>query len=337
MTEACLTLLSVPLSAAAGAALDCLLGDPAWLPHPIRGIGLLVARLERAWLHPDLSAAQARARGRALVALVIGITGGVTAAVTVLAYMAHPVAGFIVASAIAWLMLSARTLQREALRVKARLDVGDLAGARLALSFIVGRDTQELSEEQVIKAAVETVAENTSDGIVAPFFYCCLTGPVGGAIYKAINTMDSMVGYKNHTYVNFGRAAARTDDAANYVPARLAALSMLAAAAASRRFDGKGARRVWRRDRRKHASPNSAQTESVCAGALGLALAGNASYGGVLHEKPVIGDAVRAPERADIENAVRLMWGTEAIFILVMTAASAALWGGVALWGAWPG
>ncbi len=186
--------------------------------------------------------------------------------------------------------------------------------------MLVGRDTAELTETQVAKAAIETVAENTSDGVIAPMFYLMIGGPVLGFVYKAINTMDSMLGYKNDKYINFGRCAAKVDDAANFLPARLSALGMIAAAALTG-FDGKNAARVWRRDRRKHASPNSAQTESVCAGALHIQLAGNAFYFGKLYEKPFIGDPDRPVEAADISRSCRLMYGTSVILLLVLEAA----------------
>jgi len=182
--------------------------------------------------------------------------------------------------------------------------------------MLVGRDTENLSEQQVIKAAVETVAENTSDGVIAPLFWMMLGGPVFGFMYKAINTMDSMVGYKNDRYLYFGRIPAKLDDIVNYIPARLSALGMIAAAAIAG-FDGKNAARIWKRDRRKHASPNSAQTESVCAGALHIQLAGNAYYFGKLYEKPFIGDPDRAVEQEDIPRSCRLMYGTS-VFLLVI-------------------
>jgi len=181
----------------------------------------------------------------------------------------------------------------------------------------VGRDTEDLTEAQVVKATVETVAENTSDGVIAPLFWMLLGGPVGGFLYKAVNTMDSMVGYKNDRYLYFGRVAALTDDVLNYLPARLSALGMIAAAALLPGFDGANAQRIWRRDRRKHASPNSAQTESVCAGALRVRLAGNASYFGKVLEKPFIGDDLRPIEPEDISRSCRLMYGTSVILLLV--------------------
>ena len=185
--------------------------------------------------------------------------------------------------------------------------------------MIVGRDTAVLDREGILRAAVETVAENTSDGVTAPLFYIALAGAVGGFFYKAANTMDSMIGYKNETYADLGRCAARLDDVLNYVPSRLTALLMIAVCPLLR-LDAGNALRIWRRDRRKHASPNSAQTESDCAGALHLRLAGDAQYFGTLHKKPYIGDDDRPIEPADIRRANRLMYGTSVLMLLISAA-----------------
>ena len=185
----------------------------------------------------------------------------------------------------------------------------NLAAARTAVSMIVGRDTDVLDETGVAKAAVETVAENTSDGVIAPMLYLAIGGPAAGFLYKAVNTMDSMVGYKNEKYLYFGRCAAGLDDILNFIPARISALLMIAASFLSGKdYNGKNAWRVWKRDRRNHASPNSAQTESVCAGSMGICLAGNASYFGKTVEKPTIGDTERAVEYEDIKRANMLMY-----------------------------
>ena len=197
-------------------------------------------------------------------------------------------------------------LAQESTNVYRQLEKDDLPAARKAVSRIVGRDTEKLTREGVTKAAVETVAENASDGVIAPLFYMMLGGAPLALTYKAVNTMDSMVGYKNEKYLNFGRAAAKLDDAANYLPSRIAALLWIAAAALTGN-DAKGAWRIWRRDRRNHASPNSAQTESACAGALGVQLAGPATYFGEYYDKPTIGDAARAIEPKDILRANRMM------------------------------
>ena len=196
--------------------------------------------------------------------------------------------------------------------------------AQRAVGRIVGRDTQCLDRDGVTRAAVETVAENTSDGVIAPLFWLALGGLPLGMVYKAVNTMDSMVGYRNERYLFFGRAAARTDDAAHYLPARLSALLMCLAAALLPGCRGRDALRIWRRDRRKHKSPNSAQTEAACAGALGVQLAGDASYFGTLVRKPTIGEAERPIRPEDIPAANRLMYGTE-VLCLALCAAAAVL------------
>ena len=196
---------------------------------------------------------------------------------------------------------------QESTNVYRELTKPDLPAARIAVSRIVGRDTQALTAEGVTKAAVETVAENASDGVIAPLFYMLLGGAPLALTYKAINTMDSMVGYKNERYLHFGRAAAKLDDIANFLPSRIAALLWVAAAALTGN-DARSAWRIWRRDRRNHASPNSAQTESACAGALNVQLAGPAYYFGQYYPKPTIGDAVRPIEPEDIRRADRMMY-----------------------------
>ena len=190
--------------------------------------------------------------------------------------------------------------------------------------MLVGRDTDRLTEAEVLRAAVETVAENTSDGVIAPLFFMMLGGPAGGFFYKAVNTMDSMVGYKNEKYLYFGRFAAKMDDIVNFIPARLSALGMIAAAWFTG-CDARNADRIWKRDRRKHASPNSAQTESVTAGALHIRLGGPASYFGVLHDKPTLGDPDREIERADVGKSCRLMYGTTVFWLLLFTLMSLGL------------
>ena len=201
---------------------------------------------------------------------------------------------------------------------------GTLEQARAAVARIVGRDTAALSAGGVTKAAVETVAENFADGVAAPMFYMLLGGAPLALCYKAVNTMDSMVGYKNERYLYFGRAAAKLDDAANYLPARMAAL-LLAGAAALTGQNARGALRIWRRDRRSHASPNSAQTEAVMAGALGVQLAGPASYFGKLYEKPTIGDALRPVEPGDILRANRMLYAAGTLCMALLACARAAV------------
>jgi len=203
----------------------------------------------------------------------------------------------------------------ESKKVVTALQREGLDAGRRQVAMLVGRDTQDLTEAQVIKATVETVAENTSDGVIAPLCWMIVGGAVGGLFYKAVNTMDSMVGYKNDKYLYFGRWAAKLDDAVNFVPARLSALAMIGAAFLLK-LDGPNAWRIWRRDRRNHTSPNSAQCESACAGALGVQLGGSASYFGKLYEKPTIGDPDRPIEGADVDRACKLMYGTSVLLLL---------------------
>ena len=303
-----------------GFLIDCLVGDPAALPHPIVLIGKGIAALERL-LRARFPATPEgeRAAGRILVVCMLLLSAVIPAAILWICFRINRWLCFAVCCIMSWQIFAAKCLKQEAQKVQRCLDAGDLPAARRQVSMLVGRDTEQLTETQVAKAAIETVAENTSDGVIAPLFYMMLGGPVLGFVYKAINTMDSMLGYKNEKYIHFGRCAARTDDVANYIPARLSALGMIAAAPLTG-FDGKNAARIWRRDRRKHASPNSAQTESVCAGALHIQLAGNAYYFGKLYEKPFIGDPDRAVEPADISRTCRLMYGTSILLLAVFEA-----------------
>ncbi len=295
---------------ALGFVLDLMLGDPHGLPHPVRLIGALIALLEKKLLGVPARGTRRGQfrRGVWMAALVAAAATGTAALLLGGAYLLHPAAGVAAEAVMTYYLLAARSLKEESMAVYCRLREGDLPGARTAVSMIVGRDTQCLDSQGVIKAAVETVAENTSDGVIAPMLYTAFGGPVLGFLYKAVNTMDSMVGYQNERYLYFGRAAARLDDGLNYLPARVSAWLMIGAAfLGGKDFSGPGAYRIWKRDKRNHKSPNSAQTEAVCAGALGIRLAGDASYAGRRVEKPFIGDALRPPEASDIPRANRLM------------------------------
>lgn len=304
----------------AGFVLDLLFGDPHWLPHPIRLIGRLISFLEKK-LYDETK--NLRARGGVLVVLVLLITGVVSGGILYFVYRIQPVAGCAVESIMTYQILAVRSLKVESMKVYDALQTGTIEDARRAVSMIVGRDTACLNEAGVTKAAVETVAENTSDGVIAPMIALAVGGPFLGFLYKAVNTMDSMIGYKNDRYLLFGRTAAKLDDVVNYLPARISAYLMIAAAyLAGRDFDGTRAFSVYRRDRRKHASPNSAHTEAVCAGALGVRLAGDASYFGKIVKKPYIGDDVRPVEISDIRRANRLLYVTaflcEAILLVLL-------------------
>lgn len=306
-----------------GFLLDLLVGDPHRLPHPVRLIGRLTGKLEEMLRGGD--AKRNLRQGVCLVVCVVCCTVAVAAAVLFLAYRIHPYVGIAVETIMTYQLLAVKCLKTESGKVYDRLKARDLQGARCAVSMIVGRDTASLDEEGIAKAAVETVAENTSDGVIAPMLYTALGGPVLGFFYKAVNTMDSMVGYKNERYLYLGRAAAKLDDLLNFLPARVSAwLMILSAFAGGRDFSGRGAIRIWRRDRRKHASPNAAQMESVCAGALGIRLAGDASYFGKVVKKPYIGEERRKVEDEDIRRANRLLyltaWSGEILCLLFLLA-----------------
>jgi adenosylcobinamide-phosphate synthase len=304
------------LAVFAGAVLDWLIGDPLGGYHPICLIGRLVSCLEGMLLKTSDSALVKRRRGVLLVLLVLVLAAAAAGLLGILAYRVNVLLGFAYEAFLAAFMLSARSLYRAGMRVYSAYARGDVEAAREAVSMVVGRDVDRLSGEGIIRAAVETVAENTSDGLTAPLFYMLLLGPVGGVLYKSVNTMDSMAGYKNEKYIDFGRCAAKTDDVFNYIPSRLTGLLMVAAAYICG-LDGANAWRIFRRDRLAHSSPNSAHTESACAGALGVRLAGDAWYGGVLHEKPYIGDSSRNVECDDIRRACRLMLVTYLLALLL--------------------
>ena len=300
-----------------GFVLDALFGDPAWLPHPVVYMGKAISKLEK-FLRPRLpKTPQGELLGGAIVAFCLPVgTFLLTGLVCWGAARLHPLLGLAVQMFWCGQALAARGLVQESTNVYKELKKPDLPGARKAVSRIVGRDTAELTAEGVTKAAVETVAENASDGVIAPLLYMLVGGAPLALTYKAINTMDSMLGYKNEKYLYFGRIPAKLDDAANYLPSRLAALLWVAAAAFTHN-DAKGAWKIWRRDRRRHASPNSAQTESACAGALGVQLAGPAYYFGQYYPKLTIGDALRPIEPEDILRANKMMYA-ESILALAI-------------------
>ena len=300
-----------------GFLLDLCFGDPRWLPHPVRAMGWLISHLETAIRDRLPKTPQGeRLGGIVLVSGVLSVTGVCAYGILWAAGRIHPILGLAVECIMCYQMLAARGLRDESMKVWKALKHQDVEGARTAVSMIVGRDTAVLSETGIIKAAVETVAENTSDGVIAPLFYMAFGGGPWAYLYKAVNTMDSMVGYKNEKYLHFGRTAARLDDLLNLIPSRLSALLMIAASFLTG-MDGKGAIRIYRRDRRNHKSPNSAQTEAVCAGALQVQLAGNAWYFGTLYEKPTIGDDIRPVEVDDIQRANRLLYMTSVLAVLV--------------------
>ena len=305
---------------AAGFFIDCIVGDPAVLPHPVVLIGKLISLLEK-FLRKRFPKTDRGefAAGLVMTYIVVVLTGAVVFGILFACRAVSIWLYFGVCCVMCWQILAARCLRDEAKKVVDALEREGLPAARRQVGMLVGRDTGELSEDEVVKAAVETVAENTTDGVVAPLFWMLLGGPVGGFMYKAVNTMDSMVGYKNDRYMYFGRFAAKFDDVVNFIPARIAALFMTAASGVLG-YDAKNAARIWRRDGRNSPSPNSAQTEAVCAGALHIRLGGNAYYFGELHVKPTQGDPDREVVRGDVKNASRLMYGASVVTLVVFEA-----------------
>ena len=296
--------------------LDLLLGDPCWLPHPVVQIGRLVTALEKMLRR---FVPNERTGGVLLLVITVGVTSGLAAAILKCASAVSPYAGFAVAVYLAFTCLAARSLHGESRLVADALGRGDLTEARKALSRIVGRDTANLDERETWRATVETVAENSSDGVIAPLFCLMLGGPVLALAYKAVNTLDSMVGYKNEKYLAFGWASARFDDLANWIPARLTGLLMVLAAPLVR-LSPVRAWWIMVRDGKNHASPNSGIPEAAAAGALGVQLGGLNWYFGKPVAKPTIGDALQPLSQEAYQGAVRLMYGAEALLVAVWLA-----------------
>ena len=310
----CKLLIFDTAALALGFILDFFIGDPHALPHPVVGIGRLISACEkklRRGGRGDIC------RGAVTVAIVAGLSTLLPVLVLILSWRINPILYLVLESVMCFQLVAARDLVRESRRVETALERDDVEAARQAVSMIVGRDTDVLDKAGICRAAVETVAENASDGVIAPLLWMGLFGAAGGFFYKAVNTMDSMIGYKNEKYLFYGRAAAKADDAVNFIPSRLAALLMILVCPLLG-LDAGGARRIFRRDRLRHESPNSAQTESVCAGALGVELGGDAVYGGVLHRKDTLGDPVRPIEPEDIARAGRLMYAASGAALLLI-------------------
>lgn len=303
-----------------GFLLDLLFGDPVWLYHPVRLIGKMIIFFEKILrkIFPKNRAGE-RGAGVVLVVFVAGIGTAVPAVLLWSVYHFNVRAGFLLESFFCYQILATKSLKTESMKVYKELKKDDIGGARKAVSMIVGRDTESLTAEGVTKAAVETVAENTSDGVIAPLLYMMIGGAALGFFYKSVNTMDSMVGYKNDTYRYFGTAAAKLDDVLNFIPARISGI-LMAFSAFFVGADVKNAFRIFFRDRKKHASPNSAQTESSMAGALRIQLAGDAWYFGTLHRKPTIGDALRPVEPEDIVQANRMLYVTAVLALVLFSA-----------------
>lgn len=313
-----------------GYFLDLILGDPPHRPHPVRLLGRLCQFWEEFFYRPNIWA------GVWYWLAVMGTIGAlIWAGAWILAWLPPLIAGA-VATYFIYAALATRALHLESRRVDEALAEGDLAGARQSLSLVVGRQTAHLSTEEVRRAVLETIAENLGDGVVAPIFYGLLLGVPGMILYKAVNTMDSMVGYKNYRYLAFGRLPARLDDLLSYLPARLSAF-LIAAVAPWVGLDGAGALRIMWRDGRKSSSPNAGWPEAALAGALGVRLGGPSLYFGQTVEKPFIGEPGRPPKEGDYRKAVLLLYGASALMaactFLILAATQA---GPLGLWGlAW--
>ena len=298
-----------------GFCIDLLVGDPHSFPHPVVLIGKCISVLERVLrcICPKTPAGE-RAAGAILWGAVVIISTAVPALLLWLCGLVSPWLRLALESVMCWQILAVKSLRDETMKVYDALESGDLAASRRAVSMIVGRDTDRLDDAAVTRAAVETVAENTSDGVVAPLLFLAIGGAPLGFFYKAVNTMDSMLGYVEPPYKNIGLVPARADDVVNYIPARISAALMIAAAyGPGKQFSGKDALRIFKRDRYNHASPNSAQTEAACAGALHLRLAGDASYFGKIVKKPFIGDDLRPVEAEDIVRVNVLLYRSAVI------------------------
>ncbi len=314
-----------------GYILDLLIGDPHWLYHPVRLIGNLISLLESILLKEKDTSAKKYRKGMVLAILTPLITGIVTVSILVVGYHINMILGCVIETIMCYQILAVKSLKVESMKVYYALDKEGLQQARNAVAMIAGRDTKQLDEHGVVRAAVETVAENTSDGVIAPLFYMMLFGAVGGFVYKAVNTMDSMIGYKNDKYLYFGRFAAKLDDVVNFIPARIGGCLMVVSAGIAQlaekcntkdktnsHYSIGNAWKIFKSDRKKHSSPNAAQTESACAGALKVALSGDNYYFGKLVHKPQIGEAIRPLEAGDIGRSNILLYITAFLMVIIV-------------------
>lgn len=313
------------LAVVAGYLIDLVLGDPRWLLHPVVLMGKIITACEKITrkIFPKTKKGENIA-GFVTVFIVVMISGIVPTLILWGCLKINIWLYFAVESVMCWQILATKSLKVESMRVFTALESGDIASGRKWLSYIVGRDTENLETAALVKGAVETVAENTADGVIAPMIAILLGGAPLGFIYKAVNTCDSMIGYKNEKYKWFGTFGARLDDVCNFLPSRLSAL-LLVDAAWLCRYNWKNALKIWKRDRRNHHSPNSAQTESAVAGALEIQLAGDAVYGGVVKKKPTIGDDLREVQISDIKKANKLMIVASGWGLLWLTALKVAI------------
>lgn len=296
--------------------LDLILGDPHGHLHPVRLIGNLILNIENKLRKKCKSQNNELKAGVILWSVVVSISFLIPLIIVLVAKQINLYLGFIIEVILSYYILAAKSLKDESMKVYTALKSKNIMEARKYLSYIVGRDVDKLDEKSIVKAAVETVAENTSDGVIAPMLFIMIGGAPLGYLYKAVNTLDSMVGYKNEKYINLGKFSAKADDVFNYIPARLSAIIMISAAFVLK-YDYKNAIKIYKRDRYNHKSPNSAHTESVCAGALRIMLGGSSYYKGILVDKPAIGDELRQAETEDIQRANTLMYATSLLFLAI--------------------
>ena len=322
--------MNLIMAMALGFVIDLIVGDPHGLIHPVQIIGWFITKIKNGLQHLIYGCSYEEAKREGLprkesaellagYALTVVIVLGTFAVVTGILYAAgwiHPWLRFALETFFIYQILATKSLRKESMKVYDRLKDGDLAGARKEVSYLVGRDTQELTESEVARADVETIAENTADGVIAPLFFIAIGGAPLGFAYKAVNTLDSMVAYRNEELIHIGHASAKLDDVCNFIPARLAAAMMILASAILR-LDVRGAVRIFFRDRFAHLSPNSAQTEAVAAGALNIQLGGTHNYFGKPVEKPTIGDDIRPVEYEDIRRTNRLLYVSAFLTLLV--------------------
>ncbi len=311
--------MNIVICVLGGFILDLILGDPRWLPHPIRFIGGLISTTERLLRRIFKGSDRAELVGGVfLTIIVVALTFGVAYGILLLAGRVHPYFRLALELFFCYQIFATKSLRQESMRVYREIKEENLPEARKYLSWIVGRDTENLNFTQITKAVIETVAENASDGVIAPLIFMVIGGAPLAFAYKAVNTLDSMVGYKNDKYLYFGRFSAKVDDLLNLIPARITGLAFVLAAFALR-YDGRSSFRIYLRDRKNHSSPNSAHPESACAGALNIQLAGDAYYFGKLYKKKTIGDDKRPVEAEDIVKTNRLMYLAAASCLVLFT------------------
>lgn len=304
------------VSIAAAVLLDIFMGDPYWFPHPVRLIGLYIRGFEGFVRRLVKSPVSLKIMGILLTISTVAVFYLIPYYLLKIAYAYNIYAFHILNIVLMYTCLAAKCLAGEGIKIYKQLEKGDLPAARKATSYIVGRDTDNLDDAQITRAVVETIAENSSDGVIAPLFYMLLGGAPLAMAYKAVNTLDSMVGYKNERYIDFGWASAKFDDLVNYIPARLTSI-LISLAALVMGMDFRGSLETIKRDGRNHSSPNSGYPEAAVAGAIGVQLGGTNNYFGKPVYKPTIGKASRSLGKTDIIRTIRLMYGAYIAAIII--------------------